>query len=64
MKAAARFIMIMISIIFSVSTVFAAAPLESDPVFSGFLGDASVYQKLTPGPEGGAKLRWIKPKAD
>lgn len=64
MKAAARFIMIMIGIIFSVSTVFAAAPLESDPVFSGFLGDASVYQKLTPGPEGGAKLRWIKPKAD
>lgn len=63
MKAAARFIMIT-SILFSVSIVFAAAPLESDPVFSGFLGDAAVYKKLTAGPEGGAKLRWIKPGAN
>ncbi len=63
MKAAARFITIT-SILFSVSIVFAAAPLESDPVFSGFLGDAAVYKKLTAGPEGGAKLRWIKPGAN
>jgi hypothetical protein len=63
MIAAARFIMIT-SILFSVSIVFAAAPLESDPVFSGFLGDAAVYKKLTAGPEGGAKLRWIKPGAN
>ena len=63
MKAAARFIIGTIGILFSVSTVF-AAPLESDPVFSGFLGDPSVYKKLTPGPEGGAKLRWVKRDAD
>jgi len=62
MTAAARFIVVAIGIMFSVSTVFAAAPLESDPVFSGFLGEPGVYQKLTPGPEGGAKLRWIKPE--
>jgi len=61
MKAEEKFIMIAIGIMFSVSTVFAAS-LEGEPVFSGFLGDPGVYQKLTPGPEGGAKLRWIKPE--
>lgn len=63
MKAAARFVMVAIGIMFSASTVI-AAPLEGSPVFSGFLGDPSVYRKLTPGPEGGAKLRWIKPEAN
>ncbi len=28
--------------------------------YSGFLGNPSVYDLLKPGPEGGAKLRWIK----
>ena len=28
--------------------------------YSGFFGNPSVYDLLKPGPEGGAKLRWIK----
>lgn len=43
-------------IAFSISNGFA-----EDPKFSGFLGDAAVYSKLTPGPESGAKMRWLKP---
>ncbi len=31
---------------------------------SGFLGGPDAYAKLGPGPEGGAKLRWVKPDAD
>ncbi len=31
---------------------------------SGFLGGPAEYAKLGPGPEGGAKLRWMKPDAD
>jgi hypothetical protein len=30
--------------------------------YSGFLGD--YYKNLSPGPEGGAKLRWLKPGVD
>ena len=41
------------------STAFA-----EDPPFSGFLGNPTVYQQLTPGPEGGSKLRWLKPGVD
>ncbi len=32
--------------------------------YSGFLGDAAVYSKLGPGPEGGAKMRWVKEGVD
>lgn len=32
--------------------------------YSGFLGDAAAYSKLGPGPEGGAKMRWVKPGVD
>lgn len=46
--------------LFTVSTVFA----DSNPPFSGFLGGPEVYKQLKPGPEGGAKLRWIKPGVD
>lgn len=42
---------------FVVSTGFAA-----EPKYSGFLGD--YYKYLQPGPEGGAKMRWLKPGAD
>lgn len=35
-----------------------------DSPFSGFFGDPSLYGRLTPGPEGGAKLRWLKEGAD
>jgi hypothetical protein len=38
--------------------------VAGDPPFSGFLGNPDVYKQLTPGPEGGAKLRWVKPGAD
>jgi hypothetical protein len=60
MKAATRVILAgVFSVVFSISTAFAG-----DPPFSGFLGDPTVYQQLTPGPEGGAKLRWLKPGVD
>jgi hypothetical protein len=58
-KVAKAIVAVVIGIVFTVSVAFAG-----DPPFSGFLGDKSVYQKLTPGPEGGAKLRWIKPGTD
>ncbi|HBL23856.1 MAG TPA: DUF3313 domain-containing protein [Deltaproteobacteria bacterium] len=50
---------VVIGIVFTVSVAFAG-----DPPFSGFLGDKSVYETLKPGPEGGAKLRWLKPGVD
>ncbi|HBL24871.1 MAG TPA: DUF3313 domain-containing protein, partial [Deltaproteobacteria bacterium] len=50
---------VVIGIVFTVSVAFAG-----DPSFSGFLGDKSVYETLKPGPEGGAKLRWLKPGLD
>jgi hypothetical protein len=33
--------------------------LAAEPKYSGFLGDN--YKNLEPGPEGGAKMRWMKP---
>lgn len=38
--------------------------IAGEPKLSGFLGDAAVYKQLGPGPEGGAKMRWLKPGAD
>lgn len=35
-----------------------------DVPFSGFMGSSDVYNQLQPGPEGGAKHRWLKPGAD
>lgn len=32
--------------------------------YSGFFGNPSVYDLLKPGPEGGAKLRWLKDGVD
>jgi len=32
--------------------------------YSGFFGNPSVYDLLRPGPEGGAKLRWLKSGVD
>jgi len=58
-KVAKVMLAVVIGVVFSFSTVFAG-----DPPFSGFLGSSSEYQKLMAGPEGGAKLRWIKPGAD
>ncbi len=35
------------------------AAYAAEPKYSGFLGDN--YKNLQPGPEGGAKMRWLKP---
>jgi hypothetical protein len=49
----------LMGIAFSLSMVSAGYP-----PFSGFLDSPNVYSKLTPGPKGGAKLRWVKPGTD
>ena len=36
----------------------------ADIKYSGFFGNPSVYDLLKPGPEGGAKLRWLKDGVD
>lgn len=46
-----------IGLVLLVSASFAA-----EPKYSGFLGD--YYKYLQPGPEGGAKMRWLKPGID
>lgn len=40
----------------------AFAESETPPANEGFLGD--LYKDLAPGPEGGAKMRWLKPGTD
>jgi hypothetical protein len=56
MKAAARMMTAVgIGLVLTTSAAFAA-----DIQYSGFFGNPSVYDLLKPGPEGGAKLRWIK----
>jgi len=60
MKQAARLILaVVIGVVISASTGFAA-----DVQYSGFFGNQSIYDLLKPGPEGGAKLRWIKDGVD
>ena len=60
MKRAARIMSaIVIGLAIAASTGFA-----EDIHFSGFFGNPSVYELLKPGPEGGAKLRWIKDGVD
>ena len=47
------------------TTLFITTAIADDtPPFSGFLGNPSAYDLLKPGPEGGIKLRWIKPGVD
>lgn len=56
MKALAKVTLaIVIIAVFTISTAFAG-----DLPFSGFLGNQDAYDKLTPGPGDGAKLRWLK----
>ena len=60
MKAVARMMMAVgIGLVLTASAVSAA-----DYKFSGFFGNPSVYEMLKPGPEGGAKLRWMKGGVD
>jgi len=49
-----------------VIALFLAMPGTSaaDIQYSGFFGNPSVYDLLKPGPEGGAKLRWMKDGVD
>jgi hypothetical protein len=44
--------------------VAASSAFATDIHYSGFFGNASVYDLLKPGPEGGAKLRWMKDGVD
>jgi hypothetical protein len=58
MKTAAKAVVaVVIGLVLLASTGFAA-----DKKYSGFLGD--YYKNLQPGPEGGAKERWLKPGVD
>ncbi len=59
MYAARMILSVVIGLVFTVSTVFAA-----DIEYSGFLGNPTAYDLLQPGPEGGIKLRWMKPGVD
>jgi len=60
MKKVARIISAaVIVLVFTISTAFA-----TDIQYSGFLGNPSAYDLLKPGPEGGIKLRWLKPGVD
>ena len=59
MKAVARMMMaVAIGLVLTASAAFA------DIQYSGFFGNPSVYDLLKPGPEGGAKLRWMKDGVD
>jgi hypothetical protein len=61
MKTGIRIIVtIVIGLAFMASPVMA----KEDKTFSGFLGDPKVYKQMKPGPEGGAKLRWLKRGVD
>ena len=60
MKKASRLLLsVVIGLAVAASTGFA-----EDIKFSGFLGNKAIYDQLKPGPEGGAKLRWIKKEMD
>ena len=56
-KAVTVLIAVIIGLVFTVSSGMA-----EDPKYSGFLGE--YYRYLQPGPEGGAKMRWLKPGVD
>ena len=58
-KASGVILSVVIGLAVAASTGFA-----EDIKYSGFLGNPSVYSLLKPGPEGGAKLRWLKDGMD
>jgi len=59
MKAVARMMMAV-----GIGLVLTASAAFADIQYSGFFGNPSAYDLLKPGPEGGAKLRWIKDGVD
>ena len=60
MKKAAK---IALAVVFGL-VFLAPAAFAADIPYSGFLGGPAVYDQLKPGPEGGVKLRWVKPGLD
>jgi hypothetical protein len=54
--------MVFISLLLGCSILAASAVSAGEAKYSGFLGE--YYQNLQPGPEGGAKMRWVKPGVD
>lgn len=56
--------MMMLSCATTSTTTTPASKIVGDENLSGFLGSPTVYDQLRPGPEGGAKLRWLKPGTD
>jgi Protein of unknown function (DUF3313) len=60
MKAAARVVMAAGIVLALTASPASAADIQ----YSGFFGNPSVYDLLKPGPEGGAKLRWMKDGVD
>lgn len=44
------------------SVFFTSVAFAGDMPFSGFLGNQDAYDKLTPGPKDGAKMRWLNPE--
>lgn len=52
-------IMVVMAVVIGVAVMATAGFGAESPRYSGFLGD--YYKYLQPGPEGGAKMRWMKP---
>jgi len=59
MKALAK-----VALVIVITVVFVSATFAGDMSFSGFLGNQDAYDKLTPGPKDGAKMRWLKPEVN
>ena len=53
-----------LAVLFGLTFMATTAIADDNPPFSGFLGNPSSYDLLKPGPEGGIKLRWMKPGVD
>jgi hypothetical protein len=58
-KTARTIVSVVVGLALGISTGLAA-----DVPHSGFLGGPGMYEMLKPGPEGGARQRWMQPTAD
>jgi hypothetical protein len=57
-EAVVKRIRVVLTVVIGLALV-ASAGFAAEPKYSGFLGDN--YKNLQPGPEDGAKMRWMKP---